>query len=138
MEGVIPVKQYGNASSRNERTSGRDAYTRSFRASQSDLLAGHITERRDPCRDPLLLVATHVTGTVLTQDPPVSGPLEHCSVTLSLAYPEISRTVARARVKGYYQRRASYLKRRRSLSMKIPSTNFNACAVKCGERGGLA
>ncbi|OJJ89383.1 uncharacterized protein ASPGLDRAFT_78555 [Aspergillus glaucus CBS 516.65] len=76
----------------------------------------------------------HPLRTVLTQELSVSGPLEHCNVTLSPADPEISRTVARARVKGYYQRRANYLKQRRSLWTKIPSTNFNACAAKCGGR----
>jgi len=129
MEGVIPVKQYRNSSSRNERPpEGMHILSyRGFRTPQSESLAGHITERRDPCRDPLLLEATPVTGTVLTQDLPVS--------TLSPADPEITRPVVRTRVKEYYQWSASYLKQRRSLWTKISSTNFNACATKCGDEG---
>lgn len=46
---------------------------RSFRTPPSDSLTGHITERCDPCRDPLLLVATPVTGTLRTQDLPVTN-----------------------------------------------------------------
>lgn len=135
MEGVTPINQYGNASFRNERTSGRDAYIRGFRASLSDSLAGYIIERRDPFRGPLLLVAMPVTGTVLTQDLPVSGPLEHCSITPSPVDLEISRTVARARVKRYYQWRASNLKRRHSLGTKIPSTKFEHLCCQMWREG---